>query len=164
MAATPDAPTRPTEVRPPCGIDDERILTFGLLLEAHTRLTRLLDAELQRTDGISLQTYEVLLRVSRSPGGYITMSDLADAVALTTGGITRLADRLEADGLVARRSCPSDRRKVHLTLTERGARVLAAATEHHLVSLEEHVTSRLSPEDLAVLHRVLDDLRTDPST
>jgi DNA-binding MarR family transcriptional regulator len=162
MPATSDADTAQVVI-PPCGIDDERIFTFGLLLEAHARLTRLLDQELQASDGISLQTYEVLLRVSRAPGGFITMSELAEAVSLTTGGITRLADRLEADGLVERRSCPTDRRKVHLSLTPEGARVLAAAIEHHLESLEGHVASRVSTDDLSVLHRVLDTLRTDPT-
>jgi DNA-binding MarR family transcriptional regulator len=165
MAVAPDAaaPSADGPITPPCGVDDERILTFGLLLEAHTRLTRLLDAELQRSDGISLQTFEVLLRIAREPGGHVTMTALADAVALTTGGITRLADRLEADGLVERVSCPVDRRKVHLRLTDRGMSVLAQATEHHLESLDRNVTSRIAAADLAVLHRVLDDLRTDPA-
>ena len=171
MAGTTDAsPSSRTDVsgqaaiRPPCGVDDERIFTFGLLLESYNRLTRLLDAELQRTDGISLQTYEVLLRIAREPQGFITMTGLSEAVSLTTGGITRLADRLEADGLVERVSCPSDRRKVHLTLTSRGNDVLATATEHHLQSLQEHVTSRVAPADLVVLHRVLDDLRSEPAS
>jgi DNA-binding MarR family transcriptional regulator len=163
MADVDTATSTEAPVAPPCGVDDERILTFGLLLESHARLTRLLDRDLQASDGISLQTYEVLLRIARAPGGYITMSALADAVSLTTGGITRLADRLEADGLVERRSCPTDRRKVHLTLTPTGAQVLARATDHHLDSLQEHVASRVAPEDLPVLHRVLDDLRTDPT-
>lgn len=149
-----------TQPSPPCGVDDERILTFGLLLEAHARLTRILDADLRATDGIGLQTYEVLLRVARSPEGTVTMSELADAVALTTGGVTRLADRLEADGLVERRSCPTDRRVVHLALTARGHDVLARATGHHLEALDRHVTSRLPAEDLPVLHRLLDTLRT----
>ena len=170
MAGPTDASPRPTDesvqsaIRPPCGVDDERIFTFGLLLESYNRLTRLLDAELQRTDGISLQTYEVLLRIAREPHGLITMTGLAGAVSLTTGGITRLADRLEADGLVERVSCPNDRRKVHLTLTARGNEVLATATEHHLESLQAHVTSRVAPDDLIVLHRVLDDLRSEPGT
>ena len=162
MSQTSDAPPVRAAGGPPCGVDDERILTFGLLLEAHARLTRLLDHDLQASDGISLQTFEVLLRVANAPGGYVTMSELADAVALTTGGITRLADRLESDGLVERRSCPADRRKVHLTLTDQGTAVLERATEHHLVSLEHHVTSRVHPDDLPVLRRVLDALRSPP--
>lgn len=139
-----------------------RIRTFGLLLEAGNRLTRLLDAELQRSDGISLQTFEVLLRISRSPTGVMTMTELAGQVALTTGGVTRLADRLAEDGLVERRSCPEDRRRVHLALTRRGTDVLDRALRHHVESLGTHVSARIDPADLAAFERVLDTLRSDP--
>jgi len=139
---------------------DERIRTFGLLLEAHTRLTGLLDAELQRSDGISLQTFEVLLRISRAPGGVLTMTDLAGQVALSTGGVTRLADRLSDIGLVERRSCPQDRRRVHLALTPQGDEVLGRAIVSHVDALDLHVSGRIDPDDLDVFERVLDTLRT----
>ena len=158
MASSDDAATIEQFV-PPCGIDDPRIHTFGLLLEAHAQLTRLLDADLQQSDDISLQTFEVLLRISRAPDGRITMSALADGVALTTGGVTRLADRLEKDGLVQRVSCPSDRRVVYLALTEQGRDTLAVALTHHLDSLERRVASRISVRDTATFNRVLEQLR-----
>lgn len=161
-AASADAAVAAPSVAP-CGVDDPRIRTFGLLLEAHSQLTRLLDAELQDSDGISLQTFEVLLRISRSEWGRLTMSELADGVSLTTGGVTRLADRLENDGLVQRVSCPTDRRVVHLALTEQGRQTLATALTHHLDSLERLVTSRVSAKDTAVLDRVLDELRRPPA-
>lgn len=143
-------------------VEAGRIRTFGLLLEAHTRLTRLLDADLQRSVGISLQTLEVLLRISRSPSGVMTMTELADQVALSTGGVTRLADRLSEEGLVERRSCPEDRRRVHLALTAGGGQVLERALAHHVDALGTHVNGRIDPEDLAGFERVLDVLRTDP--
>lgn len=143
--------------------DDERIHTFGLLIEAHARLTRLMDAELQASDGISLQTYEVLLRLGRSPDGRMTMTELADAVSLTTGGVTRLADRLADEGLVERLACPTDRRVVHLGLTSKGRKVLTVATGHHLASLDEHLLARVDADDLPAVRRVLDTLRNDPT-
>jgi MarR family transcriptional regulator, 2-MHQ and catechol-resistance regulon repressor len=166
MAITEDAvpeEAAPDDFTPPCGVDDPRIHTFGLLLEAYAHLTRRLDADLQDSDGISLQTFEVLLRIARSEQGRVTMSGLAEGVALTTGGVTRLADRLARDGLVERVSCPSDRRVVYLRLTELGEATLATALGHHLESLDRRVASRISPSDTATLNRVLDDLRRDPS-
>lgn len=142
------------------GVDDPRIRSFGLLLEAHARLTKLMDSELRASDNISLQTLEVLLRIHRTGDGQVTMSELADAVSLTTGGVTRLADRLERDGLVERLACPTDRRVVYLGLTDSGRRTLATALANHLDGLQRHVTSRISAEDQVVLDRVLDDLRT----
>lgn len=147
---------------PPCGVDDPRIRTFGLLLEANARLTRVLDAELRASDGLSLQTFEVLLRISRSQDGQVTMSELASATSLTTGGVTRLADRLGAEGLVERVACPEDRRVVHLRLTPAGRDAFAAALEHHLEHLERHVASRVAPDEVPVLERVLDRLRHEP--
>ena len=145
-----------------CGVDDERIHTFGLLLEAHARLTQLLDADLQASDDISLQTYEVLLRIARSEHQRLTMSELAGGVALTTGGVTRLADRLEQAGLIQRGSCPSDRRVTWLSLTDLGADTLENATRNHLDSLDRRVQSRLDPADLPSLQRSLDVLRSAP--
>ena len=142
--------------------DDGRIHTFGLLIEAHARLTRLMDAELQASDGISLQTYEVLLRLGRSPDCRMTMTELADAVSLTTGGVTRLADRLADEGLVERLACPTDRRVVHLGLTPKGRKVLTTATRHHLAALDEHLLGRVDPADLPAVERVLETLRRDP--
>lgn len=160
MADDRSAADSASPFQPPCGIDDPRIHTFGLLLEAHARLSRSLDAELQESDRISLQTFEVLLRIARSEYGRVTMSALADSVSITTGGVTRLADRLEKDGLVERVSCPSDRRVTYLALTEQGRETLAAATQNHLLSLDRHVASRIAPEDLDSLQRALDTLRT----
>lgn len=142
--------------------DDAATRTFGLLVEAHARLTRLLDAELAQAEGITLQTFEVLLRIGRSPEGWVTMSQLAGAVALTTGGVTRMADRLERDGLVRRGACPTDRRVVHLELTDAGRAVLDRAFVRHVDGLQRHVRSRLHGVEEAELQRLLDILRSEP--
>ncbi len=143
----------------PCGVDDPRIRTFGLLLEAHAQLTRDLDADLQNSDGISLQTFEVLLRISRAPESRLTMSELAGAVSLTIGGVTRLADRLEKDEMVQRLACPSDRRVVYLGITDKGRSVLERALANHLESLERRVAARLTAPVTATLDEALDVLR-----
>ena len=50
------------------------------------------------------------------------MSRLSSDVALTTGGVTRLVDRMVEAGLVARENCPSDRRSIYVVLTRRARR------------------------------------------
>ena len=144
---------------PACGVADERLTAFGLLLEAHARLVRVLGDELERACGIPLIWYEVLLRIARSPGGHKTMSELAREVSLTSGGLTRLADRLEAAGLVARVACPSDRRVSWLRLTDAGQAKLDEATAVHVEGVEQHFTGRLSDRELATVVKVLDRLR-----
>ena len=60
------------------------------------------------------------MRIARTPGQALRMSDLAAQTLLTTSGITRVVDRLERDGLVDRRPCPTDRRGSLAAITPDG--------------------------------------------
>ncbi len=139
--------------------DDERIRTFGLLHEAHRRLDRAFNGSLEQQCGISGPFFEVLLRIGRSPGGRLTMSDLAMQLGLTSGGTTRLVDRVVAAGLVERQACPSDRRVQWVVLSATGERKLDEALAIHLQDLQHELVDRLDPAELEVLERALDKLR-----
>lgn len=138
--------------------DDALITTFGRLVEAHGSLGRALDRSLERHCDISHSTFEVLLRISRADGGQISMSVLAQQVALTSGGITRLFDRLIDAGLVQRVPCPTDRRVQFAALTGAGRRKLDDALQIHAANLRQ-VFDGFSGQELAVLDRFLDRLR-----
>ena len=62
----------------------------------------------------------MLIRLARTPGNRLRMSDLAAQTSLTPSGLTRSVDRLEDTGLVARRVCPEDRRGSFAALTLNG--------------------------------------------
>lgn len=139
--------------------DDERIRAFGLLHEAHRRLDRAFSGSLETACGISGPFFEVLLRVGRSPGDRLNMSELATQLGLTSGGTTRLVDRMVAAGLVERESCPSDRRVQWVVLSDAGERKLDEALDVHLDDLQREMFDRLDATELAVLERALDKLR-----
>jgi DNA-binding MarR family transcriptional regulator len=139
--------------------DDERIRSFGLLHEAHRRLDRAFNGSLEASCGISGPFFEVLLRVGRSPGVRLNMSELATQLGLTSGGTTRLVDRMVAAGLVERESCPSDRRVQWVVLSDAGERKLDEALDVHLQDLQREVFDRLEPSELLALERALDKLR-----
>jgi DNA-binding MarR family transcriptional regulator len=140
-------------------IDDERLTAVGLFLEAHAGLTALFGRTLAQTWQLPEQWFEVLLRLGRSPGGELRMSDLAAQVALSPSGLTRAVDRLERAGLVRRASCPSDRRGAYAVITDQGREVLEAALPRHLADIEEHFTGLLTPEELSALTGALRKLR-----
>ena len=96
-------------------------------LRTHHEMIASLDRELERRHGLPLTSYEVLLQIADSPTGTLRMSDIAERVLLSRSGLTRLVDRLERDGLVRRRTCPSDLRGQNAELTERGREVFADA-------------------------------------
>ncbi len=85
-------------------IDDERIQLMGLIVRTHRRLTDSLGRELEQSVGIPLVFFDVLIHVAAAPEGRLTMSTLSVDVSLTTGGVTRLVDRMAEAGLVARRT------------------------------------------------------------
>lgn len=140
-------------------LDDQCIETFGLLLEAHVRLVAVLDAELEAGADLSLRWFEVLIRLGRTPGGCLTMGQLAEAVALSTGGATRLIDRIEHAGFIERRGRAEDRRVVDVCLTDAGRRRLDEALPVHLDGLRRHLADALGDVGLAQFTEALRAVR-----
>ena len=141
--------------------DDALISTFGRLVEVQGRLERRLGGDLEARCGLSHAWFEVLLRLSRSADGQLTMGALAEQVTLTTGGVTRLVDRMEAAGLVERVPCRTDRRVSYAAITEAGRATLENAAEVHATNLQS-VFEGFSADDLATLDTLLDRLRAVP--
>jgi DNA-binding MarR family transcriptional regulator len=147
-----------------CGIlgqmDDERIQLMGLIVRTHRRLTDSLGRELEENVGIPLVFFDVLIHVGGAPDRRLTMSKLSADVALTTGGVTRLVDRMVEAGLVAREACPRDRRSIYVVLTQDGQAVLERAVAEHIAGIDRHLVAHLNEGDRAALevalHKVLD--------
>jgi DNA-binding MarR family transcriptional regulator len=121
------------------------------LMRAHGCLAKRLDAELERAHGLPLSSYEVLHRLGESPRGRMRMRDLADEAQLSRSGLTRLVDRLERDGLLARCSCDHDARGSYACLTDGGRERLEAARATHLEVVRDHFFSRFSETELDIL-------------
>ena len=163
MAETATSPADLAAATCAKAVDDERLILMGLLTEVDGRLRRILGTAMEEADGISLVTFEVLVRIARSPEGRLTMSEVADQTVHTSGGTTRLVDRIEEAGLVRRASCPNDRRTTYVELTAQGAERLEAATEGHLQLLEEQLTARLTKNERSVLIAALTKLNGGPA-
>ena len=154
-----DDEAQPTPEGGTCGvlgqIDDERLYLMGLLVRSHRRLADLLGRELEQSVGIPLVWFDVLIHIGGADGGRLTMSKLSTEVALTTGGVTRLVDRMAEAGLVARQNCPSDRRSVHVVLTPAGQSTLGHAISEHIEGIDRHLVAHLDAGDRAALEGAL---------
>jgi DNA-binding MarR family transcriptional regulator len=142
-----------------CGIlgqiDDERLQLMGLLVRSNRHLSLMLGRELEQACDIPLVWFDVLIKVGGAPEGRLTMSKLSTDIALTTGGVTRLVDRMVQSGLVARQNCPSDRRSVHVILTPEGHATLNKAIAQHIESIDRHLMAPLTAADRAALGKAL---------
>jgi DNA-binding MarR family transcriptional regulator len=149
------------EIQPgTCPSTDEKVALFGLLLETNARLSKDLGTELESSCQLPLAWFEVLLRLRQSEGGRLRMSQMANAIVHSTGGTTRLIDRLAEAGYVRREHCPSDRRSIYVAITETGGAKLDEALGVHLSYLDNHLASRLSNDERASLTTLLTKLNT----
>ena len=135
----------------PQQLDERELRAWRGMLRVHTTLTKALDAELEAEHGLPLSSYEVLLHLDDADDRRMRMSDLAATVILSRSGLTRLVDRLEREGLIARESCPSDARGAFATLTPAGRRKLAAARATHLRGVRSMFLGHFSDEELELL-------------
>jgi DNA-binding MarR family transcriptional regulator len=105
--------------------------TWNSYLKATRVLFDTLDRTLTEEAGLSLPDYIVLFRLSQSGDDGTRMSDLADAAVFSRSRISHAIRRLEDEGLVERRACPTDRRGSYGYLTESGRTKLALAEAVH---------------------------------
>jgi MarR family transcriptional regulator, organic hydroperoxide resistance regulator len=88
-----------------------------------------IDARLRESHELPLAFFEALLFISRAPRGSMRVGDLARALRVTVGGTSKLVDRIEKTGLIAREPDPEDRRASRVVLTTPGKRKLSAAVK-----------------------------------
>lgn len=141
-----------------CPSGDEKVALFGLLLETNARLSRDLGSMLESSCQLPLAWFEVLLQLRRTSDGRLKMNQMADAIFHSTGGTTRLIDRLEEAKLVRREHCPSDRRAIFVGITDEGNAKLDVALDVHLSFLEELMQTRLTSSDRDELRSLLTKL------
>lgn len=128
--------------------NNELVLAFGRLQGAANRLEYILGRALEVECGISHLMFEVLLILGRADEPGLSMRAVAQEQVLTTGGATRLVDRMEAAGLVERAEDPGDRRGRLVRLTPLGEETAVAAARVHVENIRRYFLAPLPPEDL----------------
>jgi DNA-binding MarR family transcriptional regulator len=95
------------------------------VVTSHAVVTERLQKALVAADLPPLSWFEVLWAVKRAPNGRPPrMSELAEWLTLSRGGITKLVDRLTEAGYLERVACASDRRSFQAELTPAGEKML----------------------------------------
>lgn len=112
-------------------LDDDEMRAWRSLVAVSSRLFEQLDAELRGEHDLALADYEILSNLSEAPDRRLRMSQLAERAMVSRSRLTHHVTRMEAEGLVTREACPTDRRGAYAVLTPAGmARVEEAAPTH----------------------------------
>jgi DNA-binding MarR family transcriptional regulator len=106
-----------------------------------------------------LPWFEVLATISEAPEQRLKMGDLAEALVITRGGLTKLVDRLIKAGLLERTLCETDRRISYATLLPAGADLLEEMRPVVSAELDVAFAGNLSEGQADDLRETLERLR-----
>ena len=132
--------------------------TYGMLRSTVSQLHELLAQEMENEVGMPFERYSILLMLAQADGGALRPSELAEALPITSSGVTRLIDRLERDGVVERRACATDGRGTSVALTPDGTEVFRRAGRVHLRGINEHLGGNLTKGEMTELRRIMTKL------
>lgn len=128
-------------------LDRRQLLAWRGVLEVQSATLPALEAELRERTGLTLSEFDVLYQLWRMPGQKRRMNDLARAVVVTPGGVTRIVGRLEERGLV-RRLSDDGRQAVETILTTRGEQELQTAMDVHFDGVQRRFVQYLHDVDV----------------
>lgn len=134
--------------------------TLGLLFRQvrDAMWARMADELARSGHDLTFSQYITLKKLAEGTAG---ASDLARAAELNPGAMTRLLDKLEAKGLLAREADPGDRRALHIHLTDAGRTIWRdidqcglRVRDAALAGMSDHERNTLT----ALMERVRDNL------
>jgi DNA-binding MarR family transcriptional regulator len=133
--------------------------TLGLLFEASSTVQRGIEADIEGATGLPGPWFETLLRLQRSDAQGVRVSDMANQVSFAPSSFSRLLDRIEAEGLVARVVDPANRRATLIQLTPEGHTRVLAAMKVHEPSAQQRVVEVLTDDEIDALETITRKLR-----
>ncbi|MFI6128788.1 MarR family winged helix-turn-helix transcriptional regulator [Micromonospora sp. NPDC051141] len=139
-------------------LDAERMACWRAYIESSQRLFTQLEDDLRAASELSFADYHVLVLLSEAPGQRLRMGELADRLVFSPSRLTYQVTSMQKRGLVAKESCPADRRGSEAVLTAAGLLALREAAPHHLRSVRTHLIDDLDDAEVACLTRVFDRL------
>jgi DNA-binding MarR family transcriptional regulator len=134
-----------------------QLRTWLRLMACTNSALNLLRRGLRNEFGVTLPVFDMLVQIQRAPLGP-TMGELSARLMVTKGHVSDLAERLEAKGLITRRSNSHDGRLQHVYLTQAGETLLARVVPVHRAWICE-LMAELDPEKLVQLYELLGTIR-----
>ncbi len=116
-----------------------------------TQLPAALHRQLQADSGLSLQDFEVLVRLTEATDGRARVTDLANAAGWERSRLSHHIKRMEGRGLVQRQECCDDGRGAFVVLTPSGRDAIERAAPGHARTVRDLVFASLSDAELDIV-------------
>ncbi|MEV6655061.1 MarR family transcriptional regulator [Streptomyces sp. NPDC051219] len=128
------------------------------LMEVYTAVMGELERELELHHRLAVNEFDALVNI---PPGGTRVRELTERVVLSQSATSRLVDRLERRGLVARESAVDDSRSVVIRLTDEGRKVIRAAIRTNAEVVERAFINHLTPQELVIIDAAFTRLRAE---
>ena len=135
---------------------DDWVLVTRVVAAAQRRAVEQIEA-----GGLPAQDFAALQLLLRSPHHRLPMSRIARDLSMTTGGLTKLVDRLAVAGLIDRRGTSTDRRRRFAGLTPAGLELAQHAAADYQAAVHSHIVNIIGTEQLSAIADTLRPL--DPA-
>ena len=115
-------------------------------------------SEILKPYELSGEQYNVLRILRGQKGNPLNMQDIQERMVTKNSNTTRLIDKLLLKEMVERKTCPANRRKIEIKITEKGLNTLSELDP----LIENHdtiFTKNLTTEELIQLNNLLEKLR-----
>jgi DNA-binding MarR family transcriptional regulator len=134
------------------------IETWAHFVRAEQFLLEKVEADLKAADMPPLVWYDVLLELARDPDGRLRHKDLHARMLLTKYNLSRLVDRMEAEGLVRRETVDDDARGAYVAITETGRKTQKKMWPVYEEAIFAYFAGHFDETDIDQLKRLLDKL------
>ena len=142
----------------PNWLSEDEMRVWRAFISTSSALSTAMDASLQKSNGLKLDDFEVLVHLSEADDHRLRMSELSDRHLHSKSRLSQRIDRLEKRGLVAREKCADDARGTWATLTRNGMRKLEGAAPAHLEHVREFFFDHIESTDLPALINSLENV------
>lgn len=139
-------------------LTDDELATWRAFHAIGRVIDAALDRQLNRDSGMSHAHYATLVALSEAESGTARMGDLAQLLQFSPSRMSHAISRMERDGWVERRRCPTDGRGQEAVLTEEGRAVLVQAAPGHVREVRRLFVDRLSEEQRRQIRSVAEFL------
>jgi DNA-binding MarR family transcriptional regulator len=129
------------------------------LIRAERAVRTRVETDLKGAGFPSLSWYDVLLELRRAPDGCLTPRDLEHEMLFEQYNLSRLLDRMEAEGLVRRIPYPGDKRRQRVEITEAGRGLQERMWPVYGAAIEAYLGTKLAAGEAARLATLLQKLR-----
>jgi len=120
--------------------DRQLVEQWRSIQDAYFRTSCAIDRALEAKFDIGLNEFEILDLVAESSETACRMKALGERTPMTQSAVSKVVDRLEKAGLLARHSCADDRRSLFLELTDAGRTLHQQAAVEHRALLKENLS------------------------